>query len=85
MLLFKKYTATTKFGKDIILDDVYIKIKSINGNKESVELSVIFMFNDKEIETKYFSFIPSLEGDNFIKQGYEYLKTQEEFKNVEDY
>jgi hypothetical protein len=39
---------------------------------------------DEQVETKSYSFKPSLLGDNFIKQAYDFIKQQPEFVGAED-
>jgi hypothetical protein len=66
----------------------YIKIDNLNGNKENLYLEV--RIYDKKggnlIFTKNYNFVPSIvdNSKNFIKQGYEYLKTLDEFKDAID-
>lgn len=69
--------------------DTYTIIYQIGGTKESLKIQV-FWYVDKQarmdklkpIEVKNYSFAPNVEigSENFIKQGYEYLKTLEEFQ-----
>lgn len=84
MLVLKNYIVVTRVGIDVPLSEVFIKVKAINGNQGGMEISVSLLFNEKEIETKYFNFIPDLGGDNFIKQAYLYLKTLPEFADAID-
>lgn len=74
--------------KKITHNNSYIKIKQIEGSKENICLLVTMEDLDtKEIfsKEKYY-FKPSVNenSENFIKQGYEYLKTLDEFKEAED-
>jgi len=58
----------------------------LNGDKEKVSIQV-FTYkeaNELLIESKSFSFTPNLDGENFIKQGYEHLKTLPEFAGAID-
>lgn len=76
------------FNKVFLIENVYCKINNINGSKENIEISVD-VYKDKEIklliERKTYSFIPSLDSPcNFIKQGYDYLKTLDEYKDAVD-
>lgn len=77
------------YGKEITFENVYIKITNISGNKKLVILTVsIYSDNTQNnlIEMKEYNFIPNVENDapNFIRQGYEYLKTLDEYKDVID-
>lgn len=69
-----------------VLNNVYIKIINIQGSKEKLYLSVIGLLDNEIVYEKIFEFAPSVEinSDNFIKQGYEYLKTLDEFKDAID-
>ena len=68
--------------------NAYIKIDSLDGNKNMVKL-LVFVYDEKDgkvIEKKSFNFSPALgnESANFIQQGYEYLKTLPEFSGAVD-
>lgn len=74
--------------KDFLIENVYCKIDSINGNKNTVEIR-INIYKDKTkqvfISSAIYNFEPNLESaDNFIKQGYDYLKTLNEYKDAVD-
>lgn len=86
MALIKKIELENNFGELSTFEKSYIKIESLNGDKNNINLNVSFYSN---IDNKRFlkatnvSFIPTLD-KNFIEQGYEYLKTLEEFKDAKD-
>ena len=42
------------------------------------------MKQDTILQTESYTFAPKLDGENFIKQAYEHLKTLEEFKDAID-
>ena len=79
-----------KTKQNISLENAYIKIIEQSGNKEKINIRVA-IYKDKEssengkefLEQRIYSFVPTLE-ENFIKQGYEHLKTLEEYKNSVD-
>jgi len=79
---------TFSIEKSFLIENVYCKINLLNGNKEKVEIQLgIYKSELKQtlISRKSYNFIPDLEStDNFIKQGYKYLKTLQEYKNVID-
>lgn len=81
-------TITKKvFGKEVVLNNTYIKIMSFSGDKENITLNVqTFINEDKKevIENKCFSFVPDYEGENLLRQAYEYLKTLEEYADAAD-
>lgn len=89
MALLSDFTASS----GIEVPNAYIRIDSVGGTKSSCALSVSFYIskeaydsNKFPIQTEHYSFIPSVEdgAENFIKQGYEYLKTLGQFKNATD-
>lgn len=86
MALSKKIELENNFGEISIFPDCYIKIDGINGDKTNINLNVSF-YNNKEdkryLKSIIISFVPTLD-KNFIEQGYEYLKTLEDFKDTED-
>lgn len=69
--------------------DTYVIIYQLGGTKDLMKIQVHWYVNRnarinklKPIEVKNYSYIPSVDeySENFIKQGYEYLKTLEEFQ-----
>ena len=76
--------------QNISLENAYIKIIEQSGNKENINIRVA-IYKDKEscdnrmesLEQIIYSFTPTLE-DNFIKQGYEYLKILEIYEDSVD-
>lgn len=74
------------YGQDVAIKNVYIVVNEIQGNKKEANILVNFYSEDKTeiIEVKSYTYNLSLEGDNFIKQAYNHLKTLEEFKDAED-
>lgn len=64
--------------KTFLIENVYCKIESLNGNKEKIDIQLeIYKDESKQtlIARKPYSFTPDLESaDNFIKQGYKDLK-----------
>jgi len=81
--------ARTQFGEvpldaqQITISDVYIKVGSVVVDKDSIMAKVSFTKDIKLTERSY-SFPADLDGPNFIKQAYEYLKTLPEFANAID-
>ncbi|KKO91741.1 hypothetical protein AAW12_08750 [Sphingobacterium sp. Ag1] len=77
---------------------LYLKIDYISGNADSITLALmasvitevmeeeIPIYNTRNIRVPVsnYSFSPDLQGQNFIEQGYEYLKTLPEFEGCED-
>lgn len=79
-------------------DSLYLKITQISGNAEHCCINVsCFAYDSTQMEDSAdkrnpdfcinnttYCFQPELEGDNFIKQGYDYLKTLHEFDGCID-
>jgi len=83
-------TKQIETSQGILLENAYIKIIEQSGNKENINIRVgIFKDmdasrNGKEfLEQKLYNFVPTLD-ENFIKQGYEYLKTLDEYVDATD-
>lgn len=74
--------------KDFVIVDAYCKIDSLNGTKDNLEIKLcIYKDEGKQvvIASKSYSFVPDLYSvDNFVKQGYEYLKLLPEYANAVD-
>lgn len=66
------------YGENIVFE-TYSRITSICGNKDGITFKLEHMkYDDKTIiiDTEQYTFIPELESkNNFIKQGYLYLKS----------
>lgn len=81
-------TLTGEFGTirqedELVLMTAYVKVATIEGSKESMQATV--SFSDKRISLfKKYEFTPDLDGENFIKQAYEHLKTLPEFAGATD-
>lgn len=78
----------------LTVENAYIRIDSLAGNKDLLTITVnsyvsqeAFQDGKPYLEQKLYSFTPSVEEEapNFIKQGYEYLKTLEEYQDAVDY
>lgn len=86
MALTKTYEAVTNLGTQAFFPNAYIKIAKIIGDKTTLEAHVDFYTEQHGffIKTEYSRFSPVLEGDNFIKQAYQFLKTLPEFSDAVD-
>ena len=89
MALTKTFTLTNNFGTESILENVYVKITHIQGDKNlmQADANLFPTVGDEKgesIQTKRVSFTPDLDGPNFIQQAYEYLKTLPEFADATD-
>lgn len=77
----------------IIVNNAYIRVDTVNGCKGGLTISVnsyiskeAFDNGQGYLEQKFYYFIPSVEDGslNFIKQGYEHLKTLPEYVDAVD-
>lgn len=77
----------------ITLPVAYIKIENTTGNAETQSITVCVYADEaartggkEPVDQKYYSFECSVADDapNFIKQGYEYLKTLPEYEQATD-
>lgn len=87
MAISKKINLTN----GVILTQAYIKIISVSGNKHECRIDVGLFVSEEYTDNKYveirgYSFTPNLDtaSDNFIKQGYDYLKTLPEYEGAID-
>lgn len=84
----KKNVIKLVLGKELSFEGAYHQISYLNGNKENMEIRVSVYDSGKSnlIEHKNYKFVPSFndDSDNTIKQGYEYLKTLDEFSDAVD-
>jgi hypothetical protein len=70
------------------LTNAYVKVETISGGKQNLMVNVGF-YNDKtspmtKAKTNTYEFAPSMDGENFVKQAYEHLKTLPEFYGAND-
>ena len=77
----------------LIKDNAYARIDGINGTKDQLSLTLNYYINQEGfsegkavLKQEQYDFEPSVEegSDNFIKQGYEYLKTLPSFSEAID-
>ena len=70
----------------VTVNDGYLRVSNLQGTKNSMGFSVAFQAsaNDDALKHESFSFMPDMNGANFIKQAYEYLKTLEGYKDALD-
>jgi hypothetical protein len=65
---------------------LYIKVESVFGDKANIKASVTFTdeTTNEKLMRKDFSFVPSMDGGNFIAQAYNHIKTLPEFAGATD-
>tara|TARA_R110000796_G_scaffold49051_2_gene117423 strand:+ start:884 stop:1147 length:264 start_codon:yes stop_codon:yes gene_type:complete len=86
MALQMNYTTQDQFGNNVVLSNCYIKISKVSGDKNTVSAYVDFTVNadDGSVLQRLHRFSPDMDGDNFIRQAYEHLKTLSEFSGATD-
>jgi len=84
MALKLNIKAENNFGTLQKLEDVYVKVNHVSGNKEMQIVQVNYSVNNKSIFEKTFSHLMDLNGENPIKQAYLHLKTLPEFADAVD-
>jgi hypothetical protein len=78
------------FESPAVLKNAYARIDSVNGTKNHLSLMVSFYNKSNNLmivaHQNAYEFEPSINNDaqNFIKQGYDYLKTLPEFADAID-
>ena len=74
---------TITLNNGLKIKDAYIRIDTVNGFKNGIDISVNFYvsqetFNNGQgyLEQRMYNFVPSVEdtAPNFIKQGYEFAR-----------
>lgn len=88
MALQKQFSKKV-YGVNLVFEQSYIQIDNILGTKDNLEIRVLIFDDYKKgnlLESRNYFFVPSVDSgsDNFIKQGYEYLKALEEYKDAID-
>jgi hypothetical protein len=77
----------------VTFENAYIRVAELSGSKDILNIRVKWYVNQtarvnsaQPLQEQVYSFVPSVEdkADNFIKQGYNYLKTLEQFSTATD-
>jgi hypothetical protein len=86
MAMSSNFSFKTKYGIDAVVNNCYIKVNSVNTTKLNANAIINFTTIDKlcVIEELSYQFAYDINGENPIKQAYEYLKTLPEFANATD-
>lgn len=86
MALKKEITLKSNFGDDVVFSEAYIRVETLSGNKNHLrfDVSILKKANEQIIDKKHYTFVPDMQGDNFIRQAYKHLKTLPEFAGAED-
>jgi hypothetical protein len=87
MALKKNYVETREnFSGSLTASDAYWRVSKISGTKNNMTMFVNVSETSGRIQIteKMYSFVPDLNGKNFIAQAYEHLKTLPEFAGATD-
>jgi hypothetical protein len=87
MAIQKTIALQDSFGDSREFSDAYIKVDFIKGNKHRIIADVGYYRNHsdlRQLKTDQFAFDIVVDGDNFIKQAYQFLKTLPEFADAVD-
>jgi hypothetical protein len=73
-------------AEDFTIRGAYIKVKTVRGDKTSIRalVSICSSQGGTEVLVKQYSFVPDMDGENFIRQSYLHLKTLDEYSTAED-
>lgn len=85
-VVVKKFVDSTEVSsaEEVVeYESCYIKVRAIHGGKQSLTAEVEIAIGGS-VKIKTYDFVPNLEGENFIAQAYEHLKTLDEFANATD-
>lgn len=86
MALITTIKLLDNFDIEVSIPNVYIRIDNISGGKLFLNITASYKkgVDQEPFKTFTFSFAPTLDGANFIAQGYDYLKTLPEFADAVD-
>ena len=70
----------------IAVQNCYCRVLSVQGGKAALTAEVSFHASSEHqaFYSKAIGFVPDMDGDNFIKQAYQFLKTLPEFSDATD-
>jgi hypothetical protein len=72
------------FEGKLTAKNAYWKIEKLEGGKDAMRLEVCASINSQRVQSFMSAFTPTLDGENFIAQAYEHLKTLPEFAGATD-
>jgi hypothetical protein len=85
MALEKNVTVVKQnFAGELVAKNAYWKITKLAGSKHLMNVEIDAFVNNEKIDGYISSFVPNLEGKNFIAQAYDHLKTLPNFANATD-
>ncbi len=86
MALSKNLTLVNNFGEDSVFNNAYVRVAQVTGTKRSCNawVQVCKSADGPVLQTNEYLFDANMDGGNFIKQTYDYLKTLPEFDGAVD-
>jgi hypothetical protein len=74
------------FSGQLTALDAYWRVFNVAGNKEKVTATVgAYTTKDGQVlTTRQYDFVPNMDGENFIKQAYQHIKSQPDFDGAID-
>jgi hypothetical protein len=85
MALEKNLTITKDgFNGSLVAKNAYWKVQKVLGDKALISAEVVAIVDAKVVDTVSASFVPNMDGGNFIAQAYIHLKTLPEFAGATD-
>lgn len=85
-MALKKIISLEAFGQTLSFPNAYIKVTNIAGNKDSLTAAISYFDKQNGLFLKVASvnFAPELNGNNFISQAYNHIKSLSEFADAVD-
>lgn len=86
MALQKNITVTTEFGSDVVIQNSYIKVARVFGDKSEMTADVEISTGKegKFVQRRTYGFAYNVAGSNPFQQAYFYLKSLPEFSDATD-
>jgi hypothetical protein len=86
MALTKTITIKNNFGEDSKFANAYLRVDRIEATRHLVSVQLGFYKEGGKdfLSSTTLSFVPDLDGENFIKQAYKHLKSLPEFADAVD-
>ena len=74
------------FGTTVVLNGMYVRVSSVIGTKSLIRYGVDVSHDmaSPSVHRMEYSFVPDMDGGNFIRQAYMHLKSLPEFAGAID-
>jgi hypothetical protein len=85
-MALKKNHSIQFHNKNVVFENCYFKVSQVSAAKEKAVATVHAMTESggSVIDRKDYTFVPTLDGANFIAQAYNHLKTLDDFASAVD-